>query len=56
MIEVIWWISIILLWFVTGCNVVVMIRMKRLSKALDNQVQIWRARNVHEEEIENENV
>ncbi len=56
MIDVIQWTSIVLLWIVTGLNVVVMIRMKRLSKELDTQVQIWRARNVCQEENKNESV
>lgn len=52
MIEVIQWISIVLLWIVTGLNVVVMIRTKRLSKELDTQVKIWKARNAYLEETD----
>lgn len=44
MIEVIQWISLVLLWIVTGLNVVVMIRTKRLNKELDEAVQLWRER------------
>lgn len=42
MIEVIRWISIICLWIVTGCMIVVMIRMVRLSKTLDKQVDLYK--------------
>lgn len=44
MIEVIRWVSIVLLWIVTGLNVVVGIRTKRLNKELDEAVQLWRER------------
>lgn len=56
MIEVIQWISIVLVWIAMGMNVVVMIRNKRLSKELDTQVKIWRARNAYHKENENESV
>ena len=48
--EAIRWISIVMLWIVTGCMVVLTVRMNRTRGELENQVRIWKARNKYEEE------
>ena len=52
--EAIRWISIVMLWIVTGCMVVLTVRTRRIQSELENQVRIWKARNEYEKENSNE--
>lgn len=54
MIEVIRWISLVMLWVAVAINIYSIWRNVRLHKELKKQLHIWGVRNKYFEENENE--
>ena len=45
MMEILQWVSLVMLWFALGVNVYCIWRNDRLNKELKRQLKIWGARN-----------